>query len=405
MAVSFSEIEGGLCAAKGFSAAAVYSGVRGSPKNDLVLILSDREAAIAGVFTRNLVRAWCVQHNIERMKKGSTFGIICSAGNANCSNGLQGSDDDLALQKAASDAAEAVLDRRAANIFTASTGVIGVPLPIGRIQEAAPGLIECLGSTISHNMLAAEGIMTTDLAPKMCAVEVRSAKGIYRIGGIAKGSGMIAPNMATMLGFITCDAEAEQGELLPILKAVTQKTFNCVAVDGDTSTNDMVLLLANGKSGTSIRGEEEIFEAALEHVCAGLATQIARDGEGATKLITIRLKDAPDGGEKIARTIAESPLVKTACFGNDPNWGRIIAAAGRSGIPFDPRVLTVRIAGYEVYRNGQPALFNEEEVSRAMKGRDLDIELDFGIRSGLNYRFWTCDLTYDYVRINAEYTT
>lgn len=403
--MSVREIEGGVCAPKGFSAGSVYAGVRQAERDDFVLILSDREASVAAVLTRNIAKGWCVHHNSERIKSGKTWGVICNAGNANCLNGERGAKDDLALERAATSIARDIHGGAVTGVLTASTGVIGHPLPIERMLEALPHFAQVLGSEASHSERAARAIMTTDLVPKMCAVEVTSGNGTYRIGGMAKGSGMIAPNMATMLGFITCDAEADHTVIQPILRSVAARTFNCVSVDGDTSTNDTVLLLANGGSGTGIAGEEALFEDALELVCRSLAMQIARDGEGATKLITILLKNPPRGGEKIARTIAESPLVKTACFGNDPNWGRIVAAAGRSGVSFDPNALSVAIAGHEVYRDGQPAPFDEAEVSAAMKTKELVIELAFEGGEGPQYRFWTCDMTYDYVKINAEYTT
>ncbi len=403
--MSIKEIDGGVCAAKGYLAAAAYAGVRQAEKDDLVLILSDKEAAAAGVFTRNRAQGWCVRHNKERIKAGRTWGIICNAGNANCLNGGKGAKDDQAMQTAATEIGRRLYGASVSNILTASTGVIGHPLPIDRITCSAGTLGERLGSTPAHGESAARGIMTTDLVPKMCAVEVVSKNGTYTIGGIAKGSGMIAPNMATMFGFITTDAAADYSVIQPILRSVVDRTFNRVTVDGDTSTNDMVLLLANGRSGTSVNAEEMLFEEALEHVCMRLAMQIARDGEGATKLVTIVLKNPPEGAAKIARAIAESPLVKTACFGNDPNWGRIVAAAGRSGVEFDPHALTVSVAGYEAYRNGEPAFFDEAEASSAMKTEELVIELAFDGGDGPEYRFWTCDMTYDYIKINAEYTT
>jgi glutamate N-acetyltransferase/amino-acid N-acetyltransferase len=400
------EIPGAVCAPKGFKVSATYAGIRKSPKDDLVLLLSDTPASVGAVFTTNLVHAWCVGHNRERIRSGQVQAIICNAGNANACNGERGRADDNTLALRLRDALRQKTPEFNGEILTASTGVIGKHLPIERVKEALPGLVSCLGSDSSHTDRAANAIMTTDLVPKFCSVEVTIGSESFRIGGMAKGSGMIAPNMATMLGFITTDLAVDPVLLQQIVTRVVNRTFNRITVDGDTSTNDMVIVLANGASGVSISGKEDEFEEALGQVCQNLACKIARDGEGATKLVTIRLINPPPQGERIARTIAESPLVKTACFGNDPNWGRIMAAAGRSGVSFDPASVVVRLAGHEVFRNGEPTAFEPAVVSAAMKVDELVIELEFltDLKTP-TITFWSCDFSYDYVKINADYTT
>lgn len=400
------EIPGAVCAPKGFKVAATYAGIRKSPKDDLVLLLSDTPASVGAVFTTNRVHAWCVGHNRERIKTGQVQAILCNAGNANACNGERGRADDNTLAFSLRDALRQRSPEFNGEILTASTGVIGKHLPIERVKEALPVLVSGLGSDITHSDRAANAIMTTDLVPKFWSVEVSVGAESFRIGGMAKGSGMIAPNMATMLGFITTDLAVEPALLQQIVTRVVNRTFNCITVDGDTSTNDMVIVLANGASGISVVGKEAQFEEALEQLCRKLACKIARDGEGATKLLTIRLINPPPQGEKIARTIAESPLVKTACFGNDPNWGRIMAAAGRSGVAFDPTSVVVRLAGHEVFRNGEPTAFEPAVVSAAMKVDELVIELEFLTDlKAPSLTFWSCDFSYDYVKINADYTT
>jgi glutamate N-acetyltransferase/amino-acid N-acetyltransferase len=253
--------------------------------------------------------------------------------------------------------------------------------------------------------------MTTDIVQKNIAVKVTTDFGEYRIGGIAKGSGMIAPNMATMLAFITTDADVSSSLLQQLVSNIVDRTFNAITVDGDTSTSDQCIVLASGAAGVSIPDESsplfQEFSDVLEAVMLFLAKAIARDGEGATKLVEIRITGAPSDSyaRSVAKTIAESPLVKTALFGNDPNWGRLMAAAGRAGVPFDPASASASIAGIEVYRAGVPTEFDAAEVSEAMKLEDVLIEVNLADSAGGAFTFYTCDFSYDYVRINAEYTT
>ena len=396
--MTISLIEGAVCAPQGFSAASTYAGIRKTKKPETALIVSDVPAVAAGTFTTNLVRAWCVEHNIARLSGQTARAIICNAGNANCCNGEQGRQSDLQMAALV----QAMLGTKD-TVLSASTGPIGHAYPIEKLQAALPALKDSLQRSTQAGTDAAAAIMTTDLVSKHVAVEYQVDGRPVRIGGIAKGSGMIAPNMATMLGFITTDVQIDAGELHAVLRRVVAKSFNCVTVDSDTSTNDSVLILANGKSDVPATPE---FEEALLLVAQTLAKKIAADGEGATKLVTIRLLNAPGDARRIAKTIAESPLVKTACFGNDPNWGRIMAAAGRAGVPFDPRKVIVRLADHEVFRGGEPTAFDAAVVSTAMKSKELDIELEFldGARTEPVY-VWTCDFSYDYVKINADYGT
>jgi glutamate N-acetyltransferase/amino-acid N-acetyltransferase len=274
-----------------------------------------------------------------------------------------------------------------------------------KVRSAVPALVGALQRSVAAGDKAAAGIMTTDLVSKSYAIEAQIDGRTVRIGGMAKGSGMIAPNMATMLGFLTTDANLPAAELQEILSYAVTRSFNRITVDGDTSTNDMVLLMANGRSGSDRPTNRAAVQEGVLQVCQELAKMIARDGEGATKMVTIRLVNAPPGGDTIAKTIAESPLVKTACFGNDPNWGRIMAAAGRSGVTFDPRKVSVSLAGTEVFTRGEPTAFQPALVSAAMKAPDLEIVLTFDGPATEEIVVWTCDFSYDYVKINADYTT
>lgn len=405
--MSYREIAGAVCAPKGFGAGSVYAGIRKAEHDDLTLIVSKSPCIAAGVTTTNQVHAWCVAHNRERLRVGGIQGIICNAGNANACNGERGKLDDLALGELGCRVAGSIVGQKIKRVLTASTGTIGKHLEIERVTEAAKNLENRVGFTSQHGIDVSKAIMTTDLVAKHLAVELESQS--CRLGIIAKGSGMIAPNMATMLGFITSDVRVEdQQHLQRMLSEIVKRTFNRVTVDGDTSTNDMVLLLANGESGVTLDSCAVEFESALEHLCRSMAKAIARDGEGATKLLTIRLINPPEGAEKIARTVGESPLVKTACFGNDPNWGRILAATGRAGVPIDQNALRISLAGTVVFDRGEPTKYDPDAVSEAMKATELLIELEFpkiGSQEVKPIDFWSCDLSYDYVKINADYGT
>lgn len=398
----------GVLAAKGFRAGTAACGIKRSGNTDVVLIAADKPlTGLAMVGTLNVVCAPSVTRNrAEVSGPNAAFirGVVINSGCANVATGQQGID-------ANNEMAELAAQLCGGGVLTASTGVIGVQLPMDKLRNGIVDAWSSSGTSREHDQAAAEGIMTTDIVRKNIAVKVKSDAGVFHIGGISKGSGMIAPNMATMLAFITTDANISSERLQPLLKDIVDRTFNAITVDGDTSTSDQCIVLASGLSGVCISDTAsplyQEFSDVLEAVMLHLAKAIARDGEGATKLVEIRVTSAPSDSDAraVAKTIAESPLVKTALFGNDPNWGRLMAAAGRAGVPFDPAAASASIAGIEVYRAGVPTDFNAAEVSDAMKLPDVLIEVNLGDPAGGAFTFYTCDFSYDYVRINAEYTT
>ena len=398
----------GVLAAKGFRAGTAACGIKRSGNTDVVLIAADQPlTGLAMVGTQNVVCAPSVTRNrseVSGPNAASIRGVVINSGCANVATGQQGID-------ANSEMAEQAAQLCGGGVLTASTGVIGVQLPMDKLRKGIVDAWSSSGTSREHDQAAAEGIMTTDLVRKSIAVKVTTDAGVFHIGGISKGSGMIAPNMATMLAFITTDADISSELLQPLLKDIVDRTFNAITVDGDTSTSDQCIVLASGLSGVCISDTAsplyQEFSDVLEAVMLHLAKAIARDGEGATKLVEIRVTGAPSDPDAraVAKTIAESPLVKTALFGNDPNWGRLMAAAGRAGVPFDPAAASASIAGIEVYRAGVPTDFNAAEVSDAMKMPDVLIEVNLGDPAGGAFTFYTCDFSYDYVRINAEYTT
>ncbi len=398
----------GVLAAKGFRAGTAACGIKRSGNTDVVLIAADQPlTGLAMVGTLNVVCAPSVTRNraeVSGPNAASIRGVVINSGCANVATGQQGID-------ANSEMAERAAQLCGGGVLTASTGVIGVQLPMDKLRKGIVDAWSSSGTSREHDQAAAEGIMTTDLVRKSIAVKVTTDAGVFHIGGISKGSGMIAPNMATMLAFITTDADISSELLQPLLKDIVDRTFNAITVDGDTSTSDQCIVLASGLSGVCISDTAsplyQEFSDVLEAVMLYLAQAIARDGEGATKLVEIRVTGAPNDPDarSVAKTIAESPLVKTALFGNDPNWGRLMAAAGRAGVPFDPSAASASIAGIEVYRAGVPTDFNAAEVSDAMKMPDVLIEVNLGDPAGGAFTFYTCDFSYDYVRINAEYTT
>ncbi len=418
-------IPGGVVAAQGFQTAGVYCGIK-RKRNDLALIVSGVDAAAAGVFTTNVVKAPCVTSNQTHLQDGLARAVVVNSGNANACNGEQGWTDAVAMVQHAADAL-GVPHRR---VLSASTGVIGHALPMEKIVAGIQNASGKLHGGDSDD--AAQAILTTDTFSKQVAVEFTLDGRTARLGAIAKGSGMIAPNMATMLCFITTDAAIEQPVLQEMLRRVCFYTFNSITVDGDMSTNDMTLALANGLAGNALidnleSADAREFEKALYSVCLHLSKEIARDGEGATKLVEVTVQNvaapenlvaayAAQGRElgpedrarfprTVAKTIANSNLVKTALFGNDPNWGRILAAAGRAGITFDPDRVEIALAGTTVYRDGLPTDFNGYAVSEAMKAKEVQILVDLHQPKGETATVWTCDFSYDYVKINAEYHT
>lgn len=400
-------IEGGVCAARGFETGGVRCGIKRKRRDVALLAGTTGQIAVAGVFTTNVVRAPSVFRNEALLGQNAPIrAVVVNAGNANAGNGSQGVADNEQMARAAAEA----LGVPAAAVLTASTGIIGTPLPM---EKLVAGIHDCagnLGDSPEHAANAAEAILTTDTYTKEHAVEFVCGGKTAVVGGMAKGSGMIAPNLATMLGFLTTDVAISPALLDRALRRAVDVSFNCLTVDGDTSTNDSCIALASGAAGNSIIEAEgpdfAAFTDALSEVCIQLARLVARDGEGATKLVIVRATGAPSlsDARRVAKTIAESPLVKTALFGNDPNWGRILAAAGRSGVRFDPNAATAFLAGTCIFEHGQPAAFDAAALSEAMRDEEVEIVVDLAMGNHAA-TFYTCDLSYDYIRINAEYHT
>ncbi len=408
------EITGGVTAPRGFRASGIKAGLKPSGLPDLALIVSDVEAIAAGVFTTSQVRAACVDYCRQHLQaKHNARAILCNAGQANAATGEPGWLDALESAMAIAQA----LNLRSDSILLASTGVIGQRIPMDKLKAGIPQLVAALSETGSD--AAAGAIITTDLVPKSIALETTISDRPVRIGGIAKGSGMIHPNMATMLAFVTCDAAVSPHLWQQMLSRAADRSFNAITVDGDTSTNDSLIALANGESRTpaitEMGHEAEKLEAMLTAVCQHLAKAIARDGEGATCLVEVQVSGAQDeqAARQIAKTIAGSSLVKSAIFGRDPNWGRIAAAAGRAGVPFEQENLKIQLGNFLMIDNGQPLAFDRKAASeylqKAAGGAYLKedtvlISVSIGNGHGSS-KAWGCDLSYDYVKINAEYTT
>ncbi len=387
----------------GYQYGSTYARIRKVKKDDLALIVSDTPAAAAAVFTSNIVKAAPVvlaQKNLKA-SRGRVKAILINAGNANCATRTG---DEVA--RLTCEAAAQALGVDPTLILPTSTGVIGVELAAAKITRSLPGLVKKLSPGKFQQV--AEAIMTTDLVPKTASAEVALSRGTIHIAGMTKGSGMIQPLMATTLGFLMTDAAVAPARLRPILKHAADASFNRMSVDGDTSTNDTLALLANGAAGIKLTAKDEpVFLDALTYVAQELASQIARDGEGAKKLITIQVLGArsDDDATRIARTIANSPLVKTAIAGSDPNWGRILSAAGNSGVAFDPRQVDIALQGMMVCEGGLAAAFSEEELKQRLDAKDCAIEFHILGKGKGHARFWTCDFTEGYIRINASYRT
>ena len=432
------EISGGVTAPRGYQAAGITAGLKPSGLPDLALIWSDVEAIAAGVFTTSQVKAACVDYCRQRLQaKHSARAILCNAGQANASTGVQGVRD-------AEESAEILareLNISPKSILLASTGVIGQRMRMDALRSGIPKVVAALSDTGSD--AAAGAIITTDLVTKSIALETNIGDRPVRIGGISKGSGMIHPNMATMLAFVTCDAAVSSNLWQQMLTRAADQSFNAITVDGDTSTNDSLIALANGQSRTpaitEMGAEAEKLEAMLTAVCQHLAKAIARDGEGATCLMEVQVTGAYDqvSARQIAKTVAGSSLVKSAIFGRDPNWGRIAAAAGRAGVNFEQDNLQIKLGDFLLLENGQPVPFdraaasaylkqtaadsslplnviatnnsNDLAVDRSMiKGQRVDNPVIITVNVGNGHgsgKAWGCDLSYDYVKINAEYTT
>jgi len=395
-------IPGSVTSPKGFQAAGIAAGIKASGNKDLALIFSETPCSAAGVFTLNRVKAAPVFVTQERLRDGRAQAVVVNSGNANCCTGAQGMADARRMAEVTAEA----LKLRAEDVLVGSTGVIGVPLPMEAVERGIRRIVPALSPTGGDD--AAEAIMTTDTVPKKAAVRAEVGGGTVTLGGMAKGAGMIAPNMGTMLSFLTTDAEVEPGLLRSLLKGAVDRSYNVVTVDGDTSTNDTVILMANGASGVRVEGAtaEGLFRQALAALTLDLARQIARDGEGATKFVTVRVTSARnfEDAKTVALSVANSNLVKTAIFGRDPNWGRILCAAGYSGAELDPNRVKVSMVGIPIFANGTPVPFDKPKAVEALSAKEVLIEIDLGDGSEA-VEAYTCDFSYDYVKINAEYTT
>lgn len=387
----------------GYRYAATYAGIRKENRDDLALIVSDRPASAAAVFTRNYVQAAPVKVAKRHLRAsgGLVRAVLVNAGNANCAT-RTGEKVALACCRAAA----RILDAPVEQIVPASTGVIGVELDAELIVRALPRLCQRLSEDGFAD--AARAIMTTDTVPKMAFGEVPLLEGTVHIAGMTKGAGMIHPNLATTLAFVMTDAAIPPTRLRSLLLPAVERSYHRLTVDGDTSTNDTILLLANGASGVRPDAKEQlVFGEVLAWVLEDLAEKIARDGEGARKLISVYVTGARDDDQaaRLARAIASSPLVKTAIAGSDPNWGRILSAAGNAGVEFDPTKVEIYLQRVCVCRNGVAEPFCEHELKQKLDEREVVIRFHLRGRGQGRARFWTCDLTEDYVRINGSYRT
>ncbi len=404
--------EGGISAPKDFYAVGVKAGIKHKEKYDIALLKSKFPATAAGMFTRNLVKAHPLVLTEKHLMDGKAQAVIINSGNANACMGEIG--DRAAWQMVETTAKQ--LGIATEDILVSSTGVIGQAMPMAKvlsgIELAVQELsnLEQLGDEqIKEEQAhkAALAIMTTDLVVKELAMELECTGGKVKLGIMSKGSGMIHPNMGTMLCFITTDARVEAGKLKKLLQEATAESFNMITVDGDTSTNDMVVILANGASGVEPEGVEwQAFAGMVREGCCEMAKAIARDGEGASKFLEVRVTGAKtiDDARKIARSVSSSSLVKSALYGEDANWGRILAAAGYSGADFNPNKADIFLNGLQVSKNGQGLEFSEEEASKRLKEKDIIILINLE-DGGASATAWGCDLTHKYVDINADYRT
>ena len=400
------EIAGGVCAPRGFRAAGVCARIKNleSTKKDCALIVSDAPASVAGVFTTNRVKAACILWNQVVCGRGLARAVFANSGNANACTGEQG----LLDARATAERCAMGLDIATDEVCVLNTGVIGVPLPMDRIHAGVDGCLGVLSRDGGED--AARAIRTTDTVPKETAVRVDLDGGAVHIGAMAKGAGMIAPNMATMLCVITTDAAISAQDLEPLLRFGVENSFNRICVDNDMSTNDTVLILANGcadvpplKPGAA---NYNAFAQALEEVCFTLARALVLDGEGASKLVEIQVEgtDSDKDALRIARSIATSQLCKTAFFGEDPNWGRIACAAGYAGVPFEASDLSIWLDNVQVVAHGVPTAFEEREAADVMQQREFKVRVAVGNGPG-TCLFLSSDLSHEYVTINADYRT
>ena len=401
----FTYIDGGVTAARGFRAAGVHAGFRANPNRlDCALVVSDGcDTVCCGMFTQNVFCAAPVQVDREILEKHNPRAVILNSGNANAATGELG----LAIARKAASFTAQELGLPEGDALVASTGVIGVELPWEPFEVGVPELVAKLSKDGGHD--AALAIMTTDTHPKECAVSFEFDGSAYTVGGMVKGSGMIQPNMATMLAVITTDMPLSSSDASAALRQAVDVSFNKVTVDSDTSTNDSVFFFSSCE-GASLADKDAaltVFANMLRVVCENLARQIAADGEGATKLVTVNVRDAASEADAdlAARTVANSPLVKTAIAGHDCNWGRIAAALGRSGAKFKQDDVDIDIMGIPVLRGGLPCGFDEDEALRRFEDPEIVIDISLGTGGGYSTRMWTCDFTHDYISINADYRT
>ena len=394
----------GVTFAKGFTAAGVKAGIKKSGNLDVAVIYTKTQAVVAGTLTQNKVAAAPVYVSKEVVATGTAHAIVANAGCANACTGQQGLDDAHKMAQIAADE----LGVNADDVIVGSTGVIGVNLPMDKLEAGIKDAVANLSADGSGN--AGRAIITTDTHSKSVTCEFELSGKTVRMGAIAKGSGMIRPNMATMLCYITTDIAIDQTLLQKAVSGCVEKSFNMISVDGDMSTNDMVIVLANGEANNAKITEEnadyQIFFDKLMMLCTELAKQIAADGEGASKFLTINVKGAKSfaDAKTVGMAIANSPLVKTAFFGEDPNWGRVICAVGYSGADMVPEKTVVKFGGITIFANGTGATYDEKALAHVMKEKDIviDIELNMGQEDAT---VWSCDLSYEYVKINGEYHT
>ena len=396
--------KGTITTPDGFLAGAIYSGINKKAKTglDLGIIFSSVPCNTAGVFTNNRIKAAPVVLSQGRLKLGKAAAVVANSGCANACTGKQGIADAKEISRLVAESLGISPD----DVLVASTGVIGQPLPMELAKAGIP-MIK-VSRDGGHNF--ARAIMTTDRVPKEIAVRVKAGGNTFFIGGVAKGAGMIHPDMATMLCFLTTDAEVDLEFLREALKKAVDISFNVISVDGDTSTNDTVLLMANGQSENEPIAADnkyaEVFQRALNQVCIYLAKEVVRDGEGATKLIEVTVNGAPTETDArwVARIVVSSPLVKTAIYGNDPNWGRVVAAVGRSGVAVEESKLSVYIGNICVFKSGKPQNFNLDKAGAMLKKPEVLIEVQLNLGDA-GATAWGSDLTEEYIKINAEYTT
>lgn len=398
------DISGGVTAPAGFKAGTAKCGIKAPDKSDLAVIVSDVEASCAGMFTTNRIKGSPVLVSREHVKSGTARAIVANSGNANVCNG----EDGLTAAVAMAGETARLIGCDPVDVLVASTGVIGKVFPVEKVIDGIPRAIANLSR--DGSIEAARAIMTTDTVPKETAVELDIGGIAVRIGAIAKGAGMIRPDMATMFCFITSDVDIEPSLLRKALHQAVEMSFNCITVDGDMSTSDTVLALANGMAGNAtIRSRSRAFKSfyeGLSEVCLRLAKALVSDGEGATRFITIKVTGAAGKEEarRVGLSIANSPLVKTAFFGGDPNWGRIICAAGYSGVSVEETFISISVNGTMLFNTGKVIQVDETELRNKLSSRDIIVEVDLGMGEAESTVF-TTDMSSEYIKINAEYTT